>query len=89
MQTALEGGGADFDGNGFVDGADLLLLQQDPSLGDLADWETTFGEEATELTTVVTALQSGAISAIPEPASAGLALAYLAVAYAVRRRPRR
>jgi hypothetical protein len=89
VQTALEGGGADFDGNGFVDGNDLLVWQQDPGVGDLGDWESTFGEEATELTTVVTALPAAAISAVPEPGASALALAQLLAAYGFRPRPRR
>ncbi|MEM9658003.1 MAG: PEP-CTERM sorting domain-containing protein, partial [Planctomycetota bacterium] len=53
----------DFDGDGQVDGADLLLWQRggspDPlSAADLATWEANFGAGAT---------QAAAISAVPEP----------------------
>ena len=35
----------DFDLNGVVDGFDFLLLQTDPSLGTLAEWEANYGVE--------------------------------------------
>ena len=54
---------ADFDGNGYVDGADFLLWQRDPTVGLLADWETNYG-------TVV--LLSAASAAVPEPSSMAL-----------------
>ena len=49
----------DFDNNNVVDGADFLLWQRDPNIGDLADWEANYGAP-------------GAVSAfaqVPEPAS--------------------
>jgi hypothetical protein len=56
----------DFDGDGKVDGRDLLTWQRNPSVGDLADWQANYGAETlSEATTV------------PEPT--GLATASLAL----------
>lgn len=33
----------DFNGDGDIDGADFLVWQRDPGLGDLVDWETHYG----------------------------------------------
>jgi hypothetical protein len=55
----------DFDFDGDVDGRDFLVWQRDPSVGDLADWQTHYGE----------GLMS-AVKAVPEPV--GLALAAMA-----------
>ena len=68
-------GAGDFDDNGVVDGADFLLWQRDPNIGDLADWEANYGAP-------------GAVSAfvaqVPEPA--GLLLMLLGMAQACRLR---
>ena len=58
----------DFDEDGGVDGADLLLWQQgeSPNGGspeDLADWRANFG---------TTAPQAASATAVPEPASLAL-----------------
>ncbi len=56
--------GGDFDRDGDVDGADYLVWQRDPGVGDLTDWQKNYG------------IQSGApVSVVPEPASLVLALA--------------
>jgi hypothetical protein len=55
----------DFDVDGDVDGADLLLWQRNQSVGSLADWKANFG------TTPPTVAAAGGV---PEPASAGLLL---------------
>lgn len=48
--------GGDFDGDGDVDGRDLLAWQRDPGVGHLADWQAAYG---------VGALAS--VGAVPEP----------------------
>jgi glucose/arabinose dehydrogenase len=50
-----------FNGDAIVDGADFLEWQRDHSVGDLADWREHFGETVGS-------------SAVPEPATAVLAL---------------
>jgi probable HAF family extracellular repeat protein len=75
----------DFDFDGDVDGADLLVWQRGGSPtpgspGDLAAWKATFG--------LVAAVAAGGASsaAVPEPAS--LPLAVGALVFNLRRRPR-
>ncbi len=71
---------ADFDGDGDVDGDDLLLIQRtDP--GRVAAWRTQFGEGADS---------EAAIAAIPEPATFALLtpISLLAI-FSLRRRVRR
>jgi hypothetical protein len=53
----------DFDGDGDVDGRDFLVWQRNPSVGDLADWQSNYGAGATA------GLSS---SEVPEPASFAL-----------------
>ena len=65
----------DFDGNGRVDSADFLLWQQDPSVGDLADWEANFGNPL-----------AAAANVVPEPGTVILVLAGLCSAMGRRRR---
>ncbi|QEG33635.1 hypothetical protein [Bythopirellula goksoeyrii] len=50
------GAAGDFDGDGDVDGNDFLVWQRNPSMGNLADWQTNYGIGA----------QVAAIS-VPEP----------------------
>lgn len=73
---ALEG---DFDANGIVDGADFLLWQRDNSVGSLETWKTNFGATAAV----------AAVSAVPEPTSAMLALGSLLLGMGVRGSARR
>lgn len=56
----------DFDLDSDVDGADFLLWQQNPSIGDLADWQSHHG-------TGVTGLAASA-NIVPEPSSLTLCL---------------
>ena len=68
---------ADFDGSGTVDGLDFLLWQRDPSIGNLADWESQFGTDVPP--------PLAALVAAPEPST--LLLASLAgVLFGCRRR---
>jgi hypothetical protein len=52
------GSAGDFDGDGDVDGRDLLVWQRNPSVGNLADWQANFGIGSLS-----------AVSAVPEPTS--------------------
>jgi hypothetical protein len=68
------GSAGDFDGDGDVDGRDLLVWQRNPSLGNLADWQANFGNGSLS-----------AVSAVPEPASLFL-MAFASVTLLWRRR---
>ena len=77
ISSEFEGILGDFDNNNVVDGADFLLWQRDPNIGDLADWEANYGAP-------------GAVSAfaqVPEPA--GLLLMLLGMVPVCRLRTRR
>lgn len=65
----------DFNMDGNVDGLDFLFWQQDPNVGPLTDWEGNYG-----FTSI-----SAAVTSIPEPTSAMLALA-ASISLAFRRR---
>lgn len=67
---AAPGLAGDFDEDGDVDGNDFLTWQRDPGVGDLADWRANFGAGGSV----------AAVAAIPEPATATLAVAFLAIA---------
>jgi hypothetical protein len=67
----------DFDEDGDVDGRDFLLWQQNPSLGNLADWQENYG----------TVPELGVSVAVPEPTAAALAL-LVAIVGLTRRCPR-
>lgn len=54
----------DFDEDGDVDGRDLLLWQQNPGVGNLADWQSNYGVVPVLSATVV----------VPEPTAATMAL---------------
>lgn len=45
----------DFTGDGWVNGADFLLWQQNPSIGSLADWENNYGTNYAPLAAAVVA----------------------------------
>lgn len=73
----------DFDLDGDVDGHDFLLWQRNPSIGNLADWQTHYG------TPLVASSRAGssptpAATPVPEPA-AGLLLALALLARVVGR----
>jgi autotransporter-associated beta strand protein len=55
--SVVEGLPGDFDGDASVQGADFLLWQRSPTVGDLADWETNFG----------TLAMGTASTVVPEP----------------------
>jgi hypothetical protein len=73
--TASAGLDGDFDGDGDVDGADLLVWQRDTSVGLLSDWQTNFGDTTPP-----------AVAAVPEPFSIGLLSLGLLALIGVRRR---
>jgi len=56
----------DFDGDGIIDGKDFLAWQRNPSLGNLADWETAFGNSAPQVATS---------TVVPEPSALWLVAA--------------
>jgi len=47
----------DFNFDGFIDGLDFLLWQENPSVGNLSDWETNYGAQPL----------SASIGSVPEP----------------------
>ena len=55
-----EGIPGDFDSDGDVDGADFLMWQSNPSVGDLADWQANYG-------TTASTVQSASV--VPEPST--------------------
>ena len=60
------GNPVDADGNGFINGADLLILQRtNPSL--IPQWRLEYGNPAASAA-------SGGLAAVPEPTSLGLVL---------------
>jgi hypothetical protein len=70
------GTSGDFDGDGDVDGLDLLTWQRNPSVGNLADWQAAYSNGSL----------TGAVAAVPEPATCGLIFGFVVVASLVRRR---
>lgn len=68
------GTAGDFDGDGDVDGRDFLVWQRNPSIGNLADWQTNFGNGSLS-----------AVSAVPEPTSV-LLIAFASITLSWRRR---
>ncbi len=79
--NALVGPGTagDFDQDGDVDGADFLLWQRDTGVGTLTDWQNNFGTTAS----------LPAAGAVPEPASAVLAICVAMSAMGLTARRRR
>ncbi len=67
----------DFDGDGDVDGRDLLAWQRNLSLGNLADWQLNYGTNALNA--------AEAVTAVPEPSSLLLLVSVFAVAAGGRR----
>lgn len=64
----------DFDGNSDLDGADFLLWQTNPGVGNLADWEANYGASS----------GISSVSSVPEPGA--LVLCLLGGLFPVRRR---
>lgn len=64
----------DFDGDGDVDGRDLLTWQRNPSVGDLADWQANYGDGTLF-----------AATAVPEPTGVSLGSLALVMLLAIRR----
>ena len=62
LPVSLDG---DFNSDGTVDGYDFLLWQLNPSVGNLADWETNYAQP----------LQSN-VAVVPEPSSVVLLLGF-------------
>ena len=64
LTYALPGLEGDFDADGDVDGNDFLAWQRDPNVGNLADWQTHFGNVNVTAST----------NPVPEPSSLALLL---------------
>lgn len=54
----------DFDNDGDVDGRDFLLWQRNPSVGNLSDWQGTYGVGA-----LAGVVDPARLNAVPEPTS--------------------
>jgi hypothetical protein len=67
----------DYDGDGDVDGRDFLILQRNPGLGSVSDWQNAYGNS--NLT--------AASTSVPEPSALVLAIS-LAALSSFSRRPR-
>ncbi|WP_197530796.1 PEP-CTERM sorting domain-containing protein [Bythopirellula polymerisocia] len=67
----------DFDGDLDVDGADFLDWQRNTSVGNLSDWQTTYGSVLEPL---------GGLQSIPEPSSVWILLGGTAILYRKRSR---
>ena len=81
--AAVENPG-DFDGDLDVDGRDFLAWQRNPSIGDLADWQTYFG---TDYGASLAAASDP--TAVPEPTTWALALLAMPYSLFVMRKQRR
>jgi hypothetical protein len=57
--------GGDFDSDGDVDGRDFLVWQRNSSVGNLADWQMNYGEDA--LSPFSTTPATEVASPVPEP----------------------
>ncbi len=75
-QALATGTPGDFDGNGVVDGIDFLELQRNSGVGDLADWEASYGAGGL----------AAATAAVPEPSSVVLLTLMAALGAMARRR---
>lgn len=69
----------DFDQDLDVDGSDFLVLQRDPSVGNLADWTSNFG----------TGSSNGGFAAIQVPEPSSLTLCILFLSLLMRKIPKR
>jgi T5SS/PEP-CTERM-associated repeat protein len=66
----------DYDGDDDVDGRDFLILQRNPGLGSVSDWQANYG--SSELT--------AASTSVPEPNALALAISLAAACSFARRR---
>ena len=91
----VEDAAGDFNGDGRVDAQDFLEWQRDPSIGDIADFNANYGNQycncSGELLTgaVVYGAIPGplaTVTAVPEPATAGLLVAGVSALVLRRRR---
>ena len=71
------GTSGDFDGDGDVDGRDLLVWQRNPTVGNLADWQANFGNGSLS-----------AVTAVPEPSALVLLICAMGFSSSLSRRRR-
>jgi hypothetical protein len=64
----------DFNGNGLIDGNDLLAWQRNPGVGSLTTWQTGYGQQALAASVVV-----------PEPSALAVLLLASAITIPLRR----
>ncbi len=76
----------DFDEDGDVDGRDFLAWQRNPAVGDLADWQTNYGDG---LLAPLSALNGGGTppaNAVPEPGGVAFLIAGMLALMSYQRR---
>jgi hypothetical protein len=73
FDTVPGGQAGDFDGDGDVDGRDFLFWQRDTSVGNLADWQNSYGADGLV-----------AFAAVPEPATWTLLFGLIGVGASLR-----
>ncbi|WP_168205213.1 autotransporter-associated beta strand repeat-containing protein [Bythopirellula goksoeyrii] len=61
LSDFMAGIAGDFDSDGDVDGRDFLIWQRNPSVGNLADWQSNYGAPGSAL--------AASTSVVPEPSS--------------------
>lgn len=66
----------DYDGDGDVDGRDFLILQRNPGLGSVSDWQNAYGNSSL----------AASSTSVPEPSALVLAIALAAASSFSRRR---
>jgi fibronectin-binding autotransporter adhesin len=65
----------DYDGDGDIDGRDFLILQRNPGLGSVSDWQNAYGNS-----------ELAASTSVPEPSALVLAISLAAASSFSRRR---
>lgn len=77
LELGDSGFAGDFDGDSDVDGHDFLFWQQDPSVGNLSDWQNDYGSGVPA---------ASALAEAPEPSTLFLMIGCAAMAGCARRR---